>query len=233
MNNLQRAYRYFLAEPFYWIFLVFFQPARFRREYETTYRRFWQRAVPMLRLTLPSFILCYLLVLIMETILIPFHFLPHINVIYLIITPLFGIAFGIVGSIAFGIAGGITGGIAFGITGGIFVGIASGITGGIFVGIASGISYLIGYYRLPLYLVSGVSNLVAYFRSRQNPPQVFHFLKHSSLQWDERVYLRLPYLKHMLLIACNENPQTALEEARFIDAERPNNSGQHELLYWN
>lgn len=76
-------------------------------------------------------------------------------------------------------------------SGSIVAGIAGGVT---FI-----ISYIPGYHRLPLYPVSGFSSLLAYLASRKNPLQVFTHLHHSSLYWDEYVYLPLPGLKESLL----------------------------------
>src|SRR3989442_358483 len=54
---LQHIWRYLLAEPYSWLFLCFFQPARFEREYGQ--RRFWQRIAFLFRLILPLFLLSY------------------------------------------------------------------------------------------------------------------------------------------------------------------------------
>jgi predicted transcriptional regulator len=140
-----------------------------------------------------------------------------------------GIAFGIVGGIGLDIVRGIVGGILVGIVGGILVGIVGGIVGGIAGGIAGGmvggisliIGYMLGYFRLPLYLISGPSGLKNYVASHNNPQQVFTNLHHSSLYWDEKVYLPLPFLKHTLLIAVDEDIEKTLEEIAFIVAERP------------
>jgi uncharacterized protein len=160
-----------------------------------------------------------------------------------------GIAVGIIICIKSGITGGITVGTIVGIivgilicgattvAVGIIVGIAEGIAVGIVVGIAVGIGgdtlgcivggitfivgYVLGYYRIPLYLASGPSALRTYRASRKNPPQVFTYLHHSSLYWDECVYLHLPYLRHTLLIAAEQNVNMALLELAFIMAMRP------------
>lgn len=139
------------------------------------------------------------------------------------------IAGGIISGIALGIAvgfavsndGGFAVGIVDGIAGSIAGSIALGRAGGIVVGIAGGIAYLLGYFRLPLYLASGASAFRAYLASRRNPTRVFDYLHRSSLYWDERVYLPLPFLKRTLLIAYNEAPEKILEEIAFIKAERP------------
>lgn len=149
-----------------------------------------------------------------------------------------GVTDSVVGAIALGTAGGIalsirrisnTGGI---IVGGIvgfivwFIGetITRSISGGtqsIIGGITFIISYIIGYYRLPLYPVSVFSGLRAYFASRRNPLQVFTYLQRSSLYWDERIFLPLPGLKSTLLLAAEEDVERALEEITFIVHERP------------
>jgi uncharacterized protein len=150
-----------------------------------------------------------------------------------------GIALGITGSIALGIISSIAGGplggnlalgVAFSIVGSIafsiIIGITSSILGGIIIGIAFGIScatsYLVELYRLPLYPISGGSFLFqAYIASCKIPQQVFKALHTSSLYWDERVYLPLPFLKRTLLIALEEDITRTQEEITFIATERP------------
>jgi uncharacterized protein len=88
-------------------------------------------------------------------------------------------------------------------------------------GIVFGVSYLLGSYRLPLYLVSSISALRAYLASQKNPPQVFTRLHRSSLHWDECVYLPLPGLKQALLLAADQNVGETLAEIDFIVHERP------------
>jgi uncharacterized protein len=216
MTNLHRAWHYWLAEPFTWIFYAFFQPQRFIREFGAQYPRFRQRVVPMLRLIIPIFLVGYPLVLAGQAVLIPFHLVSP-DIFRLLYNTAVGIAFGIVGGIAFGIvviiAGSIVGVNAVG-SAGIIVG---AITGGFIVGTA----YMVGYFRLPLYLAGGPSAFRAYCASRRNPPRVFDYLHRSSLYWDECVYLPLPFLKRTLLLAYYEAPEKALEEIAFIAAERP------------
>ncbi len=83
------------------------------------------------------------------------------------------------------------------------------------------ISYELGYYRLPLYLVSGWSSIKAYRASKKNPPQVFAYLHHCSLYWDECVFLPLPYLTSTLYLAIEQDIQQTLDEINFIVRERP------------
>jgi hypothetical protein len=80
---------------------------------------------------------------------------------------------------------------------------------------------MLGFYRIPLYFVSGLSALLAYLSSCRKPSEVFVFLRHSSVYRDERVYLPLPYLRRTLLIAYNEQPEKTIAEIVFIAAERP------------
>jgi hypothetical protein len=78
-----------------------------------------------------------------QILLIPFHVLPHTDIVSILLNAGLGIAGGIAGGIAVGLAGGIafgySGGIAFGYSGGIAVGIAGGITFGITFGIGGSI----------------------------------------------------------------------------------------------
>ena len=83
------------------------------------------------------------------------------------------------------------------------------------------IAYMLGYYRLPLYLLSGLSSLRVYLASRKNPPLVFSYLHRSSLYWDECVFLPLPGLKRSLHLAIDQDTHNTLAEIAFIAAERP------------
>ena len=152
-----------------------------------------------------------------------------------------GIEGSIVIGILFGIAGGIEGGIegggsiennesiGLGITTGLVIDIAFSIQFGIIRGIAIGIvfiiSYILGYCRLPLYLVSAASGLWAYITSQNNPQQVFTYLHRSALYWDECVFLLLLGLKKILLIAAHQDSERTLKEIAFIVSKRP-----HQIL---
>ena len=78
-----------------------------------------------------------------------------------------------------------------------------------------------GVYRVPLYVISGPSTLRAYITSREQPQALLGILRRSSLHWDERVYLPLPFLKRILLLAYDEDPHETLDEIIFIATERP------------
>ncbi len=275
MKTVRLAWHYVLAEPFTWLFYCFFQPARFRREFEV--QSFWKRIGLMLRLALPIFLVSYPLALVVQAILassFPAIEVP-VNIFTFLLTTawatVFGVGWGIVGgivgdiklgiilgialsiggiagnygfgiiegvaaAIALGVIGGTVGGASWGMIGGVLGSFVGGLAwagawlirggtgvvgGGIEVAIAFLVSYTIGYYRLLLYPVSGLSGLRAYFASRKNPLQVFFHLHHSSLYWDEHVFLPLPGLKDMLLLAAGQDIKQALKEIAFIVAERP------------
>lgn len=88
-------------------------------------------------------------------------------------------------------------------------------------GVATTFSYLVGYYRLPLYLISGPSGIRMYARSIKRPQDVFTYLQTSALLWDECIYLPLPGLKATLSLAAKLNLEKTLDEIAFIRAERP------------
>lgn len=83
------------------------------------------------------------------------------------------------------------------------------------------VCYMLGYYRLPLYLASGSSSLLAFLKSRNQPAHVFSALRRSSLYWDECVFLPLPGLKRTLYLALEQDRKQTLEHIAFIVAERP------------
>ncbi len=139
------------------------------------------------------------------------------------------IALGLVAGTARGMKWGWLNGAFAAIFAGLFWAIASistfsipsNITSGITVSFVFFVSYTLGYYRIPLYLASGPSGLWAYVTSKKNPAAVFTCLHHSSLYWDECVFLPLPLLHHTLLIAVGQDRQQALKEIAFIVDQRP------------
>src|SRR5437868_6728759 len=104
MSDMQRAYRYLLAEPFTWMFYAFFQPRRFDREMEK--EGHWQRFIRLLRIIVRMLLLVFLFGLLGAAI-VGFVVVVVLGIVVGIVG---GIAFGIVGGIAFGIVGGIVGG---------------------------------------------------------------------------------------------------------------------------
>ena len=119
----------------------------------------------------------------------------------------------------------IIAGLGHGFVWGLFWGILWGNTGNMLWGIIGGSLLLPGsllvFYRLPLYPLSAFSMLNTASASRSTPEEVFIYLHHSSLYWDECVFLPLPGLRQTLCIAIQQNIQQTLEEIDFIAAERP------------
>src|SRR5713101_3770697 len=159
MGHVKRAWCYLIVEPFTWVFYCFFQPGRFKRDFEV--EGFFKRVIPMVRLLLPMFLISYPLAFTVKIIL--YHFFPELapccfsttaavvlgpDLVILLLASLeatitsfaFAILCGAVGGLAFG----ITFGLAFGITFGSLVGAAFsavfGIVGKAALSIASGIA---------------------------------------------------------------------------------------------
>jgi uncharacterized protein len=147
-----------------------------------------------------------------------------------------GAARGIATAIVIGLVTGTMKGVKWGIWRGILAGVLGGlawtiasipvtgvvdITRGTIVASIFLACYMIGYYRVPLYLVSGLSGLRAYMASRRNSTAVFLNLHNSSLYWDECVFFPLPLLRQTLLIAVGQNVEQALHEIAFIVKQRP------------
>ncbi|HEX7735988.1 MAG TPA: hypothetical protein VF458_14075 [Ktedonobacteraceae bacterium] len=80
---------------------------------------------------------------------------------------------------------------------------------------------LLGFFRLPFYLASVPSIILAYRACRKQPQRVFEYLHHSALYWDEHTSLPLPFLKRLLLVAYEVSAEKALTEMAFIIAQRP------------
>jgi hypothetical protein len=275
----QQAWRYGLVEPFVWLFYCFFQPMRFKHEFEI--ENFWLRIAPMFRLALPIFFLSYPFAFVVQIILsssFPSRGIfgqPNTLIFLLTVAwiTVIDVGWGTVGGIAgdiglgivlgtglsiggiagnngLGIVVGITEALALGVLGGTARGTSWGMMKGVLGGLVGGLvwagawlitghptreaiggdvgvaivflaGYMLGYYRLPLYPISSLSGLKAFFLSRKDPLQVFFHLHHCSLYWDERIFLPLPRLKDTLLIAAGQDIKLALEEIAFIVAERP------------
>ena len=135
--------------------------------------------------------------------------------------------------VSIGIWAGIVVATAFGLTVGIPIGdlgishatftycILYGAQEELIVGVGFLFFYLMSYYRLPLYPISAYSAMQAYLASKRQPQHTLYCLRHCSLHWDECVFLPLPYLKSMLLLASEESLDGTLEEIDFIVRERP------------
>lgn len=80
---------------------------------------------------------------------------------------------------------------------------------------------LLGFFRLPFYLASAPSTILAYHACRKQPQHVFEHLHRSALYWDEHTSLPLPFLKRLLLLAYEVSAEKALTEMAFIIAQRP------------
>ena len=134
---------------------------------------------------------------------------------------LIGIRVGIVVATAFGLTIGIPVGDAgvsyLPFTSAIWIGLQEELI----VGIAFLFCYVISYYRLPLYPISAYSMIQANIASRNKRYPALYCLQHASLHWDECVFLPLPYLKEMLLLAAGQSLPATLAEVNFIVRERP------------
>src|SRR5579864_1006873 len=128
------AWYYILAQPSSWLFYCFFQPARFKREFEA--QSFSKRIGPMLRLTLPIFLISYPLALLVQFILdrsFPDSGVP-VNIFNFLLTTAWATVLGV----GWGIVGGVVGDIRLGIILGIALSIG-GIAGNYEFGIIEGI----------------------------------------------------------------------------------------------
>ena len=85
------------------------------------------------------------------------------------------------------------------------------------------ICYILGYYRIPLYLINSLSMYQAYRASNRTPDTVFTELHHSALYWDEYLFLPLPYLKPILLLAARQDQyiEQVLKITEFIAVKQP------------
>jgi hypothetical protein len=99
-------------------------------------------------------------------------------------------------------------------------GVTTGIQAELIVGVGFLLCYLLSYYRLPLYPISAYSTTQAYLVSRSKLQSALFCLRHSSLHWDECVFLPLPYLKNLLLLASEQDMEGTLGEINFIVQER-------------
>ena len=97
---------------------------------------------------------------------------------------------------------------------------------GMVVATAFVLSYIPSYYRLPLYPFSSLAMFRTYLKCQRDPLNIFYYLRHSTLHYDEAVFLPLPYLRQTLLLAAEQNVDEAIEEIEFTMHERPQQRGQ-------
>src|SRR6266516_8224819 len=121
----KHTWHYVLVEPFIWLFYCFFQPIRFKNEFEV--QGLWDRVVLMLRLALPLFLLSYPLACVVQIILSE-SFLSirrELNILSFLLT----VAWITIISVGWGTIGGIIGGIVGDIRLGIILGTALSVGG--------------------------------------------------------------------------------------------------------
>jgi hypothetical protein len=132
---------------------------------------------------------------------------------------------GIIVAGVFGSAVGILVGDAGMTSGGLLSSLNAGWLEGLTVGIFFVLSYVLSYYRLPLYPLSSLAMIRTYFSCQRDPLRVIFYLRQSAFHCDECVYLPLPYLKQLLLLASEQNKGETLQEIDFIIHERPQQRG--------
>src|SRR5260370_19482049 len=124
MKRLKQIWQYAFMEPFTWIFYCFFQPVRFRREFEVPGYFKLKRLLPMLRVTLPLFFCSYLCTIV-SFLIVEY---PH--------SPFFASFSAFVNFVLISYAERLFIGIAvFGIAGGFILGIGRGIIFSIICGL--------------------------------------------------------------------------------------------------
>jgi hypothetical protein len=142
---------------------------------------------------------------------------------FLIIVVVMVISYAVMLLLMGGIVSYIRGGVAslLSATVGLLVVIMFGSFENLHLGLVFFIFFLVCFYRLPLYLISGTSIALNYFRSKEEPSKVFDYLQHSALYWDEKSYLPLIFLRRLLLLAADQNRAKTLKEIEFIAINRP------------
>jgi uncharacterized protein len=106
------------------------------------------------------------------------------------------------------------------VTQGITLNIAVGAEVSLIGGTLFFVFYLLSYYRIPLYPIAAFSLINVYFVGKTGR-KVFDALHRSALYWDERVFLPLPFLERILLLATKMDREETLQEIHFIVHERP------------
>ena len=128
MKYMKRTWHYMFAEPFTWLFYCFFQPERFKRDYEET--GFSRRMLLMFRFIIPMFLCSYSLALVVHVILLAVFpelylsrgvFVQNANTMSILfdttLATVLGLTGGIVAGILFGLAVGLTFGLAISFAG--------------------------------------------------------------------------------------------------------------------
>jgi hypothetical protein len=109
-----------------------------------------------------------------------------------------GMARGVAGGVAWGVAGGAAWGVVFGVFGMVFgvvgmvFGVAGGVAGGAAGGAAWGVSFILAYFRLPLYMMQAP---VVWLAARRGNL----VWRYSPVLWDELIWFPLPGLDEQLV----------------------------------
>ena len=110
MSAVKRAWDYLIVEPFWWIFLCFFQPRQLVKELTEENARLLRLKLlttAFVRLALPTFLISYPVTLIIRILLINLHVAPPTTIQTLLLNAFIGTALGIALDTAFGIVVGI------------------------------------------------------------------------------------------------------------------------------
>jgi len=126
-----------------------------------------------------------------------------------------GVARGVAFGLAFGVVVGVVVGVAFGVVVGVAFGLVVGVADGVVVGAAFGVAFIVGYFRLFLYIAelpwSFMLSRLAYVG--ENALGLFRI---SSVKWDELIWLPLIGTDQHLIAISQENREAGKEEIAFV-----------------
>lgn len=158
-GRLRRAWYFWLGEPFWWIFLAFFQPRHFERRLSSHYpqRRRWFSL--LFRCIFPAILISYPITLVSWIILVAWH-LASPDVSNVLLGVFLWIVFGATGGIAGVVAGGGAGGASGVIIGVIIGAIASGVA--VVIAVIIAVIIAVGIVeRIAVRIVGGIPIVIA------------------------------------------------------------------------
>lgn len=144
----------------------------------------------------------------------------------------FGIAFGFIVSTTLDIEFGFTLIAVLSLANIVAVSIVDSIVNSIIATSLFILSYLIGYYRIPLYPISSLSSMILFICSWKKPELTFTYIHSSSVYWDENVYFPLPGLKCSLRLFAKQDIEQTLKEIGFILHERRDQVASVRVVLW-
>lgn len=92
----------------------------------------------------------------------------------------------------------------------------AGISGALAAGAGYTVMFILFYFHLAYYPFEFLWHLLMFYRASQNESQAIKYCQLSPVHWDDHIWLPLPLLDSLLLLATRDNQEDGLAEITFV-----------------